>query len=521
MEIASIIEILGIAIIALVLYKQMATSSMIKAKIIEFKSIFPNSNAYDIVKNDDEVDTIECRYTNKIMNNIVGMINDYMVNNKSTAIDFNLIKDIVDRTCDTKEDEINVQVPFTLYYGLMGTMTGIVFGVVSLIASGSLNGSNSDFGGIKTLLIGIAIAMLASGVGIFLTTMNSNRLKDAKVIVAQGKDSFLSWMQENLLPNMSGDLAGQIGKMVRQLDKFNSDFAKNNNLQTESFNSFNSSFSTNSDRFNEILSSVKKTTEDQQDLLKEIDKVKPQRLTEANIRMFDKLDICMGKIESFAKYLSEMEKYLESMRLLNNKLDEYEERTQVIEAAGNFYKNNEELISGNMDTVTRAVRESLDRFGEMIEESMGEIVKTIENQQLLFGSYQAKQKDSFKAAIDGQMELMEQNLQQASELIESKMKQLAIVSDEIKSWTTIVKILDEWRQELNSRLENQSSKLNELKSAINNLEKTVIQKKIEVGEIKVKSSMPSWVFILFGITSGVIITASIVSLLVNFGIKLS
>ena len=60
-------------------------------------------------------------------------MNNYLDNNKSAVSDFHLMKDIVDRNCDAKEEEIQTQIPVPLYLGLIGTMSGILIGVGFLV----------------------------------------------------------------------------------------------------------------------------------------------------------------------------------------------------------------------------------------------------------------------------------------------------------------------------------------------------------------------------------------------------
>jgi hypothetical protein len=66
------------------------------------------------------------RAENPIFSTIKNSINNYVEANKGSVSDFYLIKDIVDRNCDAKEEEIQAQIPVPLYLGLVGTMAGIL-----------------------------------------------------------------------------------------------------------------------------------------------------------------------------------------------------------------------------------------------------------------------------------------------------------------------------------------------------------------------------------------------------------
>ena len=132
---------------------------------------------------------------NKTFDAIRNSINKYLFSNKGSVIDFGLLKDAIDRHCDSIEDDINAQTPVPLYCGLAGTMFGVIFGLVPLISSGALifllngqivNGvtqeqmNNIAANGINDLLSGVAWAMSASICGIVLTTLNSILFKRFK-----------------------------------------------------------------------------------------------------------------------------------------------------------------------------------------------------------------------------------------------------------------------------------------------------------------------------------------------------
>ena len=156
-------------------------------------------------------------HSNPTLDIILGSINDYLKNNKSVS-DYHLMKDIVDRNCDALEDEIHTQIPTPLYLGLVGTMAGILVGILFLWLTGGINvlldtsskiydningfETTKSVGvvGVETLLGSVALAMVASIVGILLTTFGSFKFKSAKSCVEQGKQTFLSWIQSRLLP---------------------------------------------------------------------------------------------------------------------------------------------------------------------------------------------------------------------------------------------------------------------------------------------------------------------------------
>lgn len=125
--------------------------------------------------------------------NILCSINNYLYKNKGAASDFMLIRDIVERNCDSKEEEINTQTPIPLYIGLMGTMTGIIIGIgrTAVLGGGFSTFINNPEQAIGELMGGVAIAMIASLVGIILTTVSSLMSKTSKSKLEAGKMNFI------------------------------------------------------------------------------------------------------------------------------------------------------------------------------------------------------------------------------------------------------------------------------------------------------------------------------------------
>lgn len=70
-----------------------------------------------------------------------------------------------------KREEIHSQLPMPLYLGLMGTMLGIITGIGGIAlksGDGFNNFINNPSESIGILMGGVAIAMIASLIGIFL-----------------------------------------------------------------------------------------------------------------------------------------------------------------------------------------------------------------------------------------------------------------------------------------------------------------------------------------------------------------
>ena len=204
-----------------------------RRRMSEFSDIFTRNNPldWDINKQSGFVDGITVNTQSSILVSIKDSINKYLGNNKGSIIDFSLLKDAVDRHCQTVEDEIQTQMPVPLYCGLAGTMLGVIIGLGSLLFTDSISflmgakamdsvntASGGAAQGVNDLLWGVAWAMVASICGITLTTVNSMLFKKCKLQEEEGKNDFLAWMQSKLLPELPSDTSQAMNNLVQNLN---------------------------------------------------------------------------------------------------------------------------------------------------------------------------------------------------------------------------------------------------------------------------------------------------------------
>lgn len=142
----------------------------------EFSNIFANNANSWSLRRDTETGFVDgiSGNGNHIFQAIINSINKYLGNNSGSVIDFGLLKDAVDRHCDSVENDIATQTPIPLYWGLAGTMAGVIIGLWDLLASdaistlmgsgaGQINASAQQAAkGVDALLSGVAWAMGAS-----------------------------------------------------------------------------------------------------------------------------------------------------------------------------------------------------------------------------------------------------------------------------------------------------------------------------------------------------------------------
>jgi len=230
-------------------------------------------------------------------------INNYLLNNYGAAVNFSIIKDIIDREVDIKDEEISHSIPTPLYLGLAATMIGIIFG---LFAMSELSGDHFSKG-IDALITGVKLAMFGSLTGLVCTTaLSAFFYKNAKSELLKGKNEQLSYLVAKLLPELekSGELG--VAGLRNSLDKF----------------------SINTTGFAKVLHETTLKTESnlkiQQEIIQKIDRMDVLKVSKKNIELFDRLDSNMVAFNKFSESLS-------IMSMISSNLKDFASRTVNID----------------------------------------------------------------------------------------------------------------------------------------------------------------------------------------------
>lgn len=223
--------------------------------------------------------------SNLIFDEILLVINVYLLRNKGAAADFNLIKDIVERNVETEEDEIGHSVTVPLYLGLMGTMVGIVFGLINIYLVSDIN---TDFD-IKAFLGGVSIAMFASFWGLFCTVANSSfNLKTAKRALEKAKNNFYTFIQIELLPLLNQNVSSSVYTLHQSLIKFNNNFTVN---------------------LSELSNMLNKNHDAliaQERILNALESINITEFAKANVKVLKELKLGTEQLEKFSEYLNSL-----------------------------------------------------------------------------------------------------------------------------------------------------------------------------------------------------------------------
>ena len=348
-------------------------------------------------------------HNNDVLDKIITSVNTYLLRNKGAVSDFNLVKDIVERNCDSEDEQINTLLPIPLYLGLMGTMLGIIVGVgymaingfdsflTSTIAktAGSVvesNGSN----GIIVLMGAVGVAMISSFIGLLLTTIASGWFyKGAKSQVEGLKNDFYTFIQTELLPSISNSATNSIVTLQNNLLKFNEGFTSNivrfDGLLTQILSSFNNQMSIVHD-------------------LKDIDVAKIARF---NIEVLKELRLSTLEFEKFNQYIHQVNALVSNASELNTTLKsdlaDLDNRKYTVQQA--FTKVNDSFEKGLI-----ILKESTD-------DRLRDVKRTTDKQQDTFEKYLENSKLVLKEIIDKEKGLLIDQLDQNEQILNELKKQ--------------------------------------------------------------------------------------------------
>lgn len=363
-----ILLLLTLLAICFVIYLQIRFFIENKRYINELGRIFSDEKEWEITSDDSMEDGKYYLISEALGENhyqqTARAINEYLKSSSASVVDANSIRDIVDRKCDSLENEIDALLPFPLYCGLTGTMIGIILGLTGLLFSGDisslLDGSATTGGalgsGISSLLWGIVFAMVASAIGISLTTLNSNAYKKSKKALDLGKADFLAWLQGQLMPKLPTSMSSVFSNL------------------TEGLNEFNETFRENTEGLGEMLREINNSYSNQADILQAVQNLDVVQMSKANVMVWKELQESTYKIEQFNKYLTEIQGYTKTIHKFETLFAQETERIHILEEIRDFFSS----YKGSIAETTADADDTIQRALQSIEESTSQAVRNLQ-----------------------------------------------------------------------------------------------------------------------------------------------
>lgn len=405
---------------------------------------------------------------NDTLKDILSSVNGYLLRNKGAVSDFNLVKDIVDRNIDKVDDEISNHLPTPLYLGLMGTMLGIVGGLIFMpeiaaevpkIAADAVNtvselnsglaenrqnigdtGSNDALGGIDALLNGVKIAMFASVSGLALTILSNYFFFRARKKVEQQKHDFFTFIQTRLLPILSKNTSSSIYSLQTNLLKFNRDFAANMS------------------NFSSTVNEVRLTFDSQLQVVQELKRIDVANIAKYNIDVMQQLQDSFKKLKDLSSYLDNMNGFIGNTRELNLAINQQLQKVGEFSEIINRFDSNAGTISDN-STYLKSHFKNFDAREQAINDRIADFDsntgKMIDNLEKSFTSRLQEFNDKDVEISSGFEKLFD----------DLKNKTREVFDDEGGNITSIKKDVD--------KLKNVSSELSSLNQKVSNQDSTI------------------------------------------------
>lgn len=442
----------------------------------QFSKIFSEESSWRLRRN-EQTNLVDGVYGagNTIFESIKNSINKYLGNNSGSVIDFGLLKDAVDRHCDSVENDIATQTPIPLYWGLACTMAGVILGLWDLLNSnailtlmgssgGVINSASQNAAvGINALLSGVAWAMLASIIGILLTTANSLLFKRCKLKEENGKNSFFAWMQSELLPELPSDTSQALNNLVKNLNKFNNTFKENTSNLGNALNAVNQSYAI------------------QADIIKAVHDMDVMKIAKANVRVLQELKECTDKLEAFNEYLDDIEGYTSAIHRFEAQFGEQADRLHILEEIRDFFRRHKSEIAKTTADADKTLQDSLENIKESTSENVNEMQKRF-----------VEQSEHFKKILEDEKEAFERFMTQMNAQFSAQMSNMPQLAKQLEEISSIPVRLDK----LIDKVEKSNAKLASdisfaLKQSMQTA-KVTAQLSSDGGTVIAGPSMPSW-----------------------------
>ena len=491
-----------IAVIAIVIIVQVIHSSLVYSKIAKLKNTLLdklflkngfiekekigniNFDSKDI-QYEDEINKDEESYKtfsgdnyiklflldtkgkNETITKIKKAINTYLTNNYGAAVNFSIIKDIVDREIDVKDAEITQSVTLPLYLGLAATMIGIIFGLFSmpeLNGNGFLDGVNALIGGVKTAMLGSLSGLVCT---VFLSSFS---YKKAKSIIQKDKNELLTYLQAKLLPELIKAEDTGVSGLKASLDRFARVATKISD---------------------DVLIAVNQTGENlelQKEVINKVERMKVLKVSKWNLELFEKMEKNMEAFNHFSGYLTNMEHISSQLSEFANKtsdinkiingidstLGESRDLTRFLSSHFEKIKNTGDAALKSVGIVESHFEEAIKSLGKRTDEMINQLYTSSGDHERKLESIYADIEDNFEDITSQYISAFKEAYSNSIPKFEH-LENLALLP-EIKSGSnTKIQFLIKSVSELNTSLKSLPSNLNNhtITSTLNSIDKNL------------------------------------------------
>lgn len=406
---------------------------------------------------------------NPLIKKVVDTINSYLLRNKGAISDYNLIKDIVERNCDALDEEVNQQLPVPLYLGLMGTVLGIILGLMVIDFD-----PDNFMTSVSGLVGSVKWAMGCSFCGLLLTTlMSAWKYRGAKAKLEEQKNELYTFIQIELLPQLSQDANSTILTMQAHLEKFNTGFSENVN------------------GFDNIMNRILQAFDSQVKLTEQLQHMDIARVAKMNTQVLVELRKSMTEFEQFNQYLNMMNMFVRKTAEVTDAVNDQLRRTDDIRG---IISSMEENIENN-----RLVMEKLQNFLQKVEAHNSVIQAAADIDDTLTNAI-----DELKRHVQEQINSIKLHTTEASQDLDQLMKSERGNLDKLNKLDDLSK-LNTLVQSINTMKSSFETQNGELSKQIGQLSES-INKMRSNNKITASVGLPAW---MLWLVSGIISVAAI------------
>lgn len=461
-------NIVEIILISLIVIFQLVTTKQILSLIKRYKTIF--FNKIEISCRDNAYPLLISSTNNELSKRIINPLNDYFRTNYGAAINFTIIKDVIDREIDLNDDEISQKLPVPLYLGLAATMVGIICGLISM-STGEQEITNS----ISLLIKSVAIAMSASLLGLFLTTiLTSITYKNARSIVSKGKADLLNDIQTNLLPDLNKADDSEINGLKSCLNQF----AQQSTRMVYDLQ--------------KVGEQTALTIKVQQETVSKLESMNIKKIASYNATVYEKIESSFDKLDQFSTYLTELNKVASNLVRFSRSIENVEEMIHNIHANSETSKELSQFLTSHFQKLEQHSKEidlTISKQGyttiELIDKfkmKFTEALEKINNQAVSFDANISKSTDALyeqmtNIAQEGGKKLCEAFAQAAPDLtplhaMQSNTEHMAACLFELKELLPILESIQKNSDTSNLSKESIIQQLNNVISSLKQIEDT-------------------------------------------------
>ena len=312
----------------------------------EVKSTSLETSEYDLKNNYQIVTCISLSVDSYsyLFYPIIRSINIYLIKNKSSFIDAEIISKKINTAKEKLLQNINLQISLSILLSIFGSLVGILCGLGEILffPEWTIEKFTNHHYWLILPLCNVCIGLLIFMITRFII-LSSAETKSSKLL-----DALYAHLQSDVLPMNSNNLSGEIYSLEASLKNFNLDFQKNS-LKMGAFLEKNY----------EILLS-------QERILEKLETLDPSKIAKVSNSVFKELHNSMDNISLFSKEFSNLKEFVG----LSTNIFKVAEKT--FDKISNF-----EI---NIQKIANTISLRLDESSKLLE-FLGSHLSTLENRR--------------------------------------------------------------------------------------------------------------------------------------------